>query len=370
MILAVTITRHLAKFERHPIFHFFPMLLLIIMTTNSNCEPHFGQIQLKEMLQSRQHQHKTFRKPEKLLRGCPRELLQLKSFRQFPLVCRVQPALAVVAYEGIMDAMDECRQQMRFEPWDCSQPATVLHEPTIIKNAYRESAYLWAMSAAGLAWGVATACAQGWLDECKCVGEDGGQSIMPFRPTTDWEWSGCSYGVHYGVITARKMLTRSVVGGKSTRTVLSRRHLLRKLEKHNLKVGRMAVKRTLTSSCRCHGVSGSCQQKTCWKKAADLPAIAQHLAQKYKSAKFVVSARPDEEIRAKNTELVFLERSVDLCSQFHYDVHQKRSLPRICSWRNATHSEGDCSDLCCGLGYSVSIKYLIMSSNSHKYWIN
>uniref|UniRef100_A0A914HTS2 Protein Wnt n=1 Tax=Globodera rostochiensis TaxID=31243 RepID=A0A914HTS2_GLORO len=328
------------------------MLLLIFMTTNSNCEPHFGQIQLKEMLQSRQH--KTFRKPEKLLRSCPRELLQLKSFRQFPLLCRVQPALAIVAYEGIMDAMDECRQQMRFEPWDCSQPATVLHEPTIIRNAYRESAYLWAMSAAGLAWGVATACAQGWLDECKCVGEDGGQSIVPFRPTTDWEWSGCSYGVHYGVITARKMLTRNVVGGKSTRTVLSRRHLLRKLEKHNLKVGRMAVKRTLTSSCKCHGVSGSCQQKTCWKKAADLPAIAQHLAQKYKSAKFVVSARPDEEIRAKNTELVFLERSVDLCSQFHYDVHQKRSLPRICSWRNATHSEGDCSDLCCGLGYSVS----------------
>lgn len=33
---------------------------------------------------------------------------------------------------------------------------------------YPESAYLWALSSAGAAWGVATACAQGWLQECKC----------------------------------------------------------------------------------------------------------------------------------------------------------------------------------------------------------
>ncbi|KAL3096087.1 hypothetical protein niasHS_005846 [Heterodera schachtii] len=304
-----------------------------MLPTIFRCEPNFGQIQLSQWIHSPQHQHKLLRKPEKLLRGCPRELLQLKAFRQFPLLCRVQPALAIIAYEGILDAMDECRRRMRFEPWDCSQPATVLHEPTITKNAYRESAYLWAMSAAGLAWGVATACAQGWLDECKCVGGDGGQSVVPFRPTTDWEWSGCSYGVHYGVLTARKMLTRTVVGGKATRTVTNRRNVLRKLEKHNLKVGRM---------------------KTCWKKAADLSAISQHLAEKYKSAKFIANARPEEEIRAKNTELVFSERSVDLCSQFHYDIHQKRSLPRICSWRNSTHAEGNCDGLCCGRGHSVS----------------
>jgi hypothetical protein len=36
--------------------------------------------------------------------------------------------------QGILDAMDECRRQMRFQRWDCTQPATVLHEPTITKH--------------------------------------------------------------------------------------------------------------------------------------------------------------------------------------------------------------------------------------------
>ena len=67
-------------------------------------------------------------------------------------------------------------------------------------KAYRESAYLWAMSAAGAAWGVATACAQGWLDECRCVegSTDSGQSsaaIVGEGSRVGWEWSGCSYGI-------------------------------------------------------------------------------------------------------------------------------------------------------------------------------
>jgi hypothetical protein len=56
------------------------------------------------------------------------------------------------------------------------------------------------MSAAGVAWGIATACAQGWLDECKCVNNDNnnnnndgnGQTavLAPFKPEADWDWAG------------------------------------------------------------------------------------------------------------------------------------------------------------------------------------
>ncbi|KAE9548563.1 hypothetical protein FO519_008228 [Halicephalobus sp. NKZ332] len=263
------------------------------------------------------------RPPDKVLQGCSQELLHLQGFRQFTLMCRMQPPLAVVAYEGILDAMGYCREQMRFQPWDCSQPGTILHEPTILRYGYKESAYLLAMSSAGAAWGVATACAQGWLEECRCVHPKvpGGPSRSTFdsspgSTTEDWEWGGCSYGVQFGIAASRKILTRSGSG----------RSPLRILEKHNLKSGRLAVKKTLISSCKCHGVSGSCQQKTCWKKTSDLKAIT-----------------------------IYLESTPDHCApQLEYQMQQRRSLPRICNWRNETHSEGDCGSLCCGRGYKVS----------------
>uniref|UniRef100_A0A7E4UXM4 Protein Wnt n=1 Tax=Panagrellus redivivus TaxID=6233 RepID=A0A7E4UXM4_PANRE len=272
--------------------------------------------------------------PAKLLQGCSQELLHLQGFRQFTLMCRLQPPLAVVAYEGMLDAMQHCRDEMRFQPWDCSQPGTILHEPTLLRYGYRESAYLLAMSSAGAAWGVATACAQGWLEECRCV-----QTKDP-KAADEWEWGGCSYGVQFGIAASRKMLTRT---GPT-------RSPLRRIEKHNLKAGRLAVKKTLISSCKCHGVSGSCQQKTCWKKTSDMKAIAQHLTEKYKRAKRVYS----DDMKMKNAELIYLEPTPDSCApQLEYQLQQRRSLPRICNWRNETHSEGDCGLLCCGRGYKI-----------------
>jgi len=295
------------------------------------------------------------RPPDKILQGCSQELLHLQGFRQFTLMCRMQPPLAVVAYEGILDSMEHCREEMRFQPWDCSQPGTILHEPTILRYGYKESAYLLAMSSAGAAWGVATACAQGWLEECRCIhpktanNPEGAPkdflgsplNAPPESSPGDWEWGGCSYGVQFGIAASRKILTRS---GSS-------RSPLRTVEKHNLKAGRLAVKKTLISSCKCHGVSGSCQQKTCWKKTSDLKAITEYLTEKYKKAKKVV---PDK-TKYKNSELIYLEPTPDHCApQLEYQMQQRRSLPRICNWRNETHSEGDCGTLCCGRGYKVS----------------
>lgn len=109
------------------------------------------------------------------------------------------------------------------------------------------------MSSAGAAWGVATACAQGWLDECKCASPKNTQYYTQQRdffgtdtsnfliasqkaePILDWEWSGCSYGVQYGVVTSRKLLTRT----SASLTDQTDRGILTKLEKHNLKVGRL-----------------------------------------------------------------------------------------------------------------------------------
>lgn len=65
------------------------------------------------------------------------------------------------------------------------------------------------------------ACAQGWLQDCACNTHD--------HVKQNWEWDGCSYGVQFGIVTSRKLLTRSA----------PTRSPIRKLEKHNLKAGRI-----------------------------------------------------------------------------------------------------------------------------------
>ena len=40
----------------------------------------------------------------------------------------------------------------------------------------------------------------------------------------------------------------------------------------------------MKDKCKCHGVSGSCSMKTCWKKLSDFNATATLLRQKYNQA--------------------------------------------------------------------------------------
>ncbi|KAI6227411.1 Protein Wnt-4 [Aphelenchoides fujianensis] len=264
--------------------------------------------------------------PAELQQGCPDELLQSHSFRHFASLCKSQPPLAIVAYEGVRDAMEDCRERMKFHSWDCSQPGTVLHEPSLLRYGYRETAYLLAMSAAGAAWGVATACAQGWLEECKC----------PLDVPDDWSWQGCSYGVNYAISTSRKLFTR-------TGPLASSSAAPRETQPQGGQIGRKEDLDLASAN------ATACQQKTCWKKTADLTAITDHLTDRYYKAKQVVNERT----KVRNADLIYLEPSPETCTPYTYELKQRRSLPRVCNWRNETHTMGDCNSLCCGRGFTV-----------------
>uniref|UniRef100_A0A0N5A7S8 Protein Wnt n=1 Tax=Syphacia muris TaxID=451379 RepID=A0A0N5A7S8_9BILA len=252
------------------------------------------------------------------------ELFQRKSHPRFLVLCQTQPAVAVAAYEGIQDAMKECRENMYYNLWDCSQVNTILHDPPFLRSGTKEAAYLWALSSAGAAWGVATACAAGWLSECACDVTVGNK--------LDYEWGGCLQGVNYGLKMSRKILSRPSDGT-----------LLRAIEKHSLKVGRIMVRKTLVQDCKCHGVSGSCDQKTCYHKPAHLRTIATHLTRKFFKAKKVSQVN----LKNKNTELIYADDSPDPCLT-------AATLNRVCAWSNETHHKGDCKRLCCGRGHKVT----------------
>ncbi|CAD6194738.1 unnamed protein product [Caenorhabditis auriculariae] len=260
-------------------------------------------------------------KPFLLRQGCPPDLLHSRALRAVQVACRTHPSTVVSAFEGIQDALGHCASRLRFQQWDCSEAGNIMHDPPLLRSGYRESALVWALSSAGAAWGVAASCAQGWIEDCACTpsGQPG------------FEFGGCTFGVQHGVTASRKLLTKA---GSSN-------SLLRKVEKHNLKAGRLAVKKTLISTCKCHGVSGSCQQKTCWKRTAQLNYIADYLVEKYARARLLT-----DEGSIKSGDLVYLEASPDVCKS-------KTTAGRVCAWRNETHTQGDCDRLCCGNGFSI-----------------
>lgn len=261
-------------------------------------------------------------KPSILSQGCPSDLLHSRALRAVQVSCRTHPATVVSAFEGVQEALANCAALMRFQKWDCTQAGNIFHDPPMLKSGFRESALVWALSSAGAAWGISAACAHGWIDDCTCVGQHGQAAF---------EFGGCSQGLQHGITMSRKLLTKT----------LPSTTLLRRVEKHNLKAGRLAVKKTMISSCKCHGVSGSCQQKTCWKRAAPISELTEHLIHKYEKAKLYT-----EENSKKTTDLVFLEGSPDTCNE-------ESVAGKVCAWRNETHSHGNCDKLCCGNGFSI-----------------
>lgn len=47
------------------------------------------------------------------------------------------------------------------------------------------------------------------------------------------------------------------------------------------------VKNSLRTDCKCHGVSGSCAMKTCWKSLPSFRVIGDLLMKKYRKARTV-----------------------------------------------------------------------------------
>ncbi|KAH1186222.1 hypothetical protein KIL84_018971 [Mauremys mutica] len=211
----------------------------------------------------------------------------------------------------------------------------------------RESAFVYAISSAGVVFAITRACSQGELKSCSCDPKKKGSAK---DNKGHFDWGGCSDNVDYGVKFARAFVDAKERKGKDARALMNL---------HNNRAGRKAVKRFLKQECKCHGVSGSCALRTCWLAMADFRKTGDYLWRKYNGAIQVVMNQDGTGFTVANkkfkkptkNDLVYFESSPDYCIRDR-DVGSLGTGGRICN--QTSRGMDSCEVMCCGRGYDTS----------------
>ncbi|KAJ3612230.1 hypothetical protein NHX12_020506 [Muraenolepis orangiensis] len=206
------------------------------------------------------------------------------------------------------------------------------------------------------------------------------QGLAP--PTEGWHWGGCSDHTRYAAWFSRRFLdgsTRNASKLQATGHALpatghalqatghalqATGHALLAANQHNSDVGRQAVDRTMVTDCRCHGVSGSCAVKTCWRSVAPLERVGAVLKEAFENSVEVRRRSAGQKVRRRKEhklmrrqpvgrdQLVYLNKSPNYCVE-----DRRRGIlgtrGRQCS-RTSRGPDG-CSLLCCGRGYNTHV---------------
>ncbi|CAH1975469.1 unnamed protein product [Acanthoscelides obtectus] len=208
------------------------------------------------------------------------------------------------------------------------------------------------MISAGVAIAVARACSSGIISECGCERVPKGAAGGP-----RWKWAGCSHNARYGVKFARTFLD---VAESQAEDIRSRVNL------HNNQVGRMAVTSNMQIKCKCHGMSGSCELKTCWRATPDYRTVGRALKEKYNVAVLVDqnnlgkqwTPRRTKHKRDLSRDLLYYQKSPDFCEK-----EKSLDLPgtrgRRCNRTAIASAPDSCSALCCGRGYDLVSKKIV-----------
>ncbi|KAK9510446.1 hypothetical protein O3M35_005234 [Rhynocoris fuscipes] len=113
--------------------------------------------------------------------------------------------------------------------------------------------------------------------------------------------------------------------------------------------------------CKCHGVSGSCELKTCWRAAPEFRTIGAILKERFRDSLMVeesnqggsnLSVREKKRRRGRKRpeSILYYEKSPSFCERdVTLEVHG--TVGRVCN-RSSRGVDG-CSSMCCGRGYNI-----------------
>ncbi|XP_031569965.1 protein Wnt-2b-A-like [Actinia tenebrosa] len=257
-------------------------------------------------------------------------------------ICRENPDVMISVGKGAKLGIHECQYQFLYQRWNCStaeRDASLFGK--VMRRASKETAFVYSISTAGVVHEVTRSCSLGELKECSCDNRRG-------RSRKGFEWGGCSDNIMYGLNFAKAFVDSREVE-RDARALMNL---------HNNYVGRRAVKTNMLLDCKCHGVSGSCSVRTCWKTLPPFRIVGEYLKHKYMTSQRVTVDQSGKALtradiiysRPSRDELVYLEESPDYC-----DIDAKTgslgTSGRECN--KTSTGTGGCKVLCCGKGFNT-----------------
>lgn len=261
-------------------------------------------------------------------------------------LCSREAKLLTVISEGASRGIAECQNQFSNRRWNCTTFNTTNVFGKVLQLKTRETAYIYAIQSAGIMYAVTKACARGELERCGCD-----TKVRQKNTNGQFEWGGCSENTRYGA-----KFSKEFVDSNEHRT--SDNGLM---NLWNNEAGRKAAKSQMDLICKCHGVSGSCSVKICWKKMRNFHAIGRALKEKFDGASLVRFINKKQKLKRINRDmkkptkkdLVYLHESPDFCNN-NPAYGSLGTQGRKCN--KSSYGLDGCTLMCCGRGYFTIIK--------------
>ncbi|CAL8345082.1 unnamed protein product [Merluccius merluccius] len=263
--------------------------------------------------------------------------------------CRNYVEIMPSVAEGVKIGIQECQHQFRGRRWNCTtiNDSLAIFGP-VLDKATRESAFVHAIASAGVAFAVTRSCAEGSATICGCDTRHKGP------PGEGWKWGGCSEDVEFG-----SMVSREFADARENRP-----DARSAMNRQNNEAGRTSLNDNMFLKCKCHGLSGSCEVKTCWWSQPDFRVIGDYMKDKYDSASEMAVEKHRESrgwvetLRPKynyfkppaDGDLVYYETSPNFCDP-NPETGSFGTRDRSCNL--TSHGIDGCDLLCCGRGHNT-----------------
>ncbi|CAG5127970.1 unnamed protein product, partial [Candidula unifasciata] len=229
----------------------------------------------------------------------------------------------------------------------------------------REQAYVYGISSSALVHSISRACSIGVTSKCSCG------SLPTTPPNGNFKWGGCGDDVQFGLLFG-ETFTDSTLVNKKGKAKTSKKSMM---NKHNFMTGRRVVADSVTRACKCHGVSGSCSIKTCWRSLPSFDTIGATLKERYALAVEVRRKRVKKEKvlepihkgkpSFQSDEFVYYEKSPDYCSPDE-KTGSVGTIGRLCE--ADTRLPGNCESMCCGRGHDNFTMEVTERCECKYYW--
>ncbi|KAG8337736.1 Protein Wnt-8b [Homalodisca vitripennis] len=242
---------------------------------------------------------------------------------------------------GAQLALEQCQEEFQWDRWNCPDSVFSRRGRQLLT---KETALVSALTAAGIIFSITRNCSRGQLPSCGCqnstrTGEVYGNNAFTVN---------CLNNLEYAEKVAAEFLESLENESKDPTATINL---------HNYIVGKEAIRQSLHTECKCHGLSTLCKNKVCTMKIGSFQDISDGLRRSYEKARLVDwnSVVMDPEILVPK-QLLYLSESPDYC-QPNITTGWPGTLGRACSRARgpdvSSQERNSCRRICRSCGHTV-----------------